>query len=218
LQTDTASSFGGIIIFNEKLDLEAAQELDKLFSEIVIAPDFNDDALEFLKHKKNRRLVKCRFGREKSELRQVAGGYLYQEKDNMIYNDDELKVVTKSQPDEKMLKDARFAYKIVKAVKSNAVVFVKDNATSGIGGGQPSRVDSTKIAVLKAKNAGIDLKGTVAASDAYFPFADGLLQVAEAGAVCVVQPGGSVRDQEVIIAADENKLVMIFTGYRHFKH
>lgn len=218
LQTDPASSFGGIIIFNQKLNLEAAQELDKLFSEIVIAPGFDDDVLEFLKHKKNRRIVKCRFGREKSELRKVAGGYLYQERDNMIYNDDELKVVTKSQPDAGMLKDSRFAYKIVKAVKSNAVVFVKDNATSGIGGGQPSRVDSTKIAVLKAKNAGIDLKGTVAASDAYFPFADGLLQVAEAGAVCVVQPGGSIRDQEVIDAADENKLVMIFTGYRHFKH
>ena len=218
LQTDPVSAYGGIIVFNRMLDSETAAELDKLFSEIVIAPDYSADALDFLKHKKNRRIIKCRFRREKDELRKIAGGYLYQEKDNMIYKKDELKIVTKTVPDERMLRDAEFAYKIVKAVKSNAVVFVKDNATSGIGGGQPSRVDSTKIAVLKAKNAGIELSGTVAASDAYFPFSDGLLQIVEAGAVCVIQPGGSIRDNDVIEAADANDIAMIFTGYRHFKH
>ena len=218
LQTDPVSAYGGIIIFNKMADFETAVELDKLFSEIVIAPDYSAEALDFLKHKKNRRIIKCRFRREKDELRKIAGGYLYQEKDNMIYKKDELKIVTKTVPDERMLRDAEFAYKIVKAVKSNAVVFVKDNATSGIGGGQPSRVDSTKIAVLKAKNAGIELSGTVAASDAYFPFSDGLLQIVEAGAVCVIQPGGSIRDNDVIEAADANDIAMIFTGYRHFKH
>lgn len=218
LQTDPVSAYGGIIIFNRKLDYETAAELDKLFSEIVIAPDYSDDTLEFLKHKKNRRIIKCMFRQEKDELRKIAGGYLYQEKDNMIYEKNELKIVTKTIPDERMLRDAEFAYKIVKAVKSNAVVFVKDAATSGIGGGQPSRVDSTKIAVLKAKNAGIELSGTVAASDAYFPFSDGLFQIAEAGAVCVIQPGGSIRDNDVIEAADANDIAMIFTGYRHFKH
>lgn len=217
-ETDKDSAFGGIIIFNGRLDFKTSQEVDKLFSEIIIAPDFDEDALNFLRHKKNRRLIKCKFQKVQSELRKISGGYLWQEKDDLIYIDDELKVVTQKKPDDEMLRDARFAYKIVKAVKSNAVVFVKDNATAGIGGGQPSRVDSTKIAVQKAQNAKIDLKGTVAASDAYFPFSDGFLQIAKAGAECVIQPGGSVRDNEVIEAANENGIAMIFTGYRHFKH
>ena len=143
---------------------------------------------------------------------------MYQERDNIVLKNDELKVVTKLEPDEKQKKDCEFAFKIVKHTKSNAVVFIKDERTLAIGGGQPSRVDSTKIAIQKAEQFGIDLKGSVVASDAFFPFADGVEALAKAGGICVIQPGGSVRDDEVIAAADKLCLVMLFTGYRHFRH
>jgi phosphoribosylaminoimidazolecarboxamide formyltransferase/IMP cyclohydrolase len=216
--TDTKSPFGGIIIFNGRIDFKTSQEVDKLFTEIILATDFDDDALELLKKKKNRRLIKFSFAKENNELRKVTGGYLYQEKDNRAVTQQDLKVVTERKPSQEEIDDMLFAFKIVKHTKSNAVVFIKDKKTLAIGGGQPSRIDSTNIAVAKAREFGRDLQGSVAASDAFFPFPDGLIEIAKAGASAVVQPGGSVKDDEVIKAADEHKLAMAFTGIRHFKH
>jgi phosphoribosylaminoimidazolecarboxamide formyltransferase/IMP cyclohydrolase len=217
-ESDTVSPFGGIVIFNKTLDLETALEVDKIFTEIILAPEFGDGVLDLLMKKKNRRLLTFNFFTDNKESRSIAGGILHQERDNLVFVKDELKCVTKIQPKDNQIADMEFAYKIVKHTKSNAVVFVKGLQTIGVGGGQPSRIDSTKIAVTKAKQFNLDLKGTVVASDAFFPFADGLLETANAGAVCVIQPGGSVRDDEVIKAADDNGLCMVFTGYRHFRH
>ncbi len=217
-ESDTVSPFGGIMIFNNALDLETALEADKIFSEIILAPEFGDGVLDILMKKKNRRLIKFNFYSDTKESRTIAGGILHQERDNIVFNKEESKVVTKRKPDDKQMIDMEFAYKIVKHTKSNAVVFVKDLQTVGVGGGQPSRIDSTKIAVSKAKQFGLNLKGSIVASDAFFPFADGLIATAEAGATAVIQPGGSVRDDEVIKAADERGLCMVFTGYRHFRH
>lgn len=216
--TDTISPFGGIIIFNRPIDFNTSVEVDKLFTEIILAPGFDAESLELLKKKKNRRLIEYKFFEQKNEMRSVAGGYLLQEKDGIVLNDDELKIVTDIKPDNETMEDLKFAFKLVKHIKSNAVVFVKNKMTLGIGCGQPSRIDSTKIAVTKAKEFGHSLEKSVAASDAFFPFADGLLELAKAGAVAVIQPGGSVRDEEVIQAANENLLAMVFTGIRHFKH
>jgi len=217
--TDTVSPFGGIIIFNKKLDLETAEEVDKLFSEIVLAPEFDEKALELLQKKKNRRLIQFNFSNSHThELKKIAGGYLYQGRDNVTVTKENLKTVTEKQLDDKDIEDVIFANKVVKYTKSNAVVFIKDKRTLGIGAGQPSRIDSTKIAVSKAKEFNNNLEGSIAASDAFFPFADGLLELAKAGAKTIVQPGGSVRDDEVIKAANENNIAMVFTGIRHFKH
>jgi phosphoribosylaminoimidazolecarboxamide formyltransferase/IMP cyclohydrolase len=217
-ETDTLSPFGGIIILNQKLDFKTSLDIDKLFSEIILAPDFEEEALELLKKKKNRRLVKFIFTKDKFEFRKITGGILYQDKNNYDVCRDELKFVTKRKADDVEIDDMLFAYKIVKHTKSNAIVFVKDKRTLAIGGGQPSRIDSTKIAVTKANEFKHDLKGSIAASDAFFPFADGLIEIAKAGAKVIIQPGGSVRDDEVIKAADEYDLAMAFTGIRHFKH
>ena len=217
-ESDTVSPFGGIMIFNKTLDMDTAVEADKIFSEIILAPGFGDGVLDLLMKKKNRRLISFKFNTDASETRSVAGGLLHQERDNIIFDKDKLKYVTKNQPDAHQLRDMEFAYKLVKHTKSNAVVFVKDLQSLGIGGGQPSRIDSTKIAVAKAAQFGLSLSGSVVASDAFFPFADGLIATADAGAVAVIQPGGSVRDDEVIKAADERGLCMVFTGYRHFRH
>ncbi|MBS1492155.1 MAG: bifunctional phosphoribosylaminoimidazolecarboxamide formyltransferase/IMP cyclohydrolase [Bacteroidetes bacterium] len=217
--TDTVSPFGGIIIFNKKLDLQTAEEVDKLFSEIILAPEFDEKALELLQKKKNRRLIQFNFSNShKYELKKIAGGYLYQGRDNVTVTKENLKTVTDKQLDEKDIEDVIFANKVVKYTKSNAVVFIKDKRTLGIGAGQPSRIDSTKIAVSKAKEFNNNLEGSIAASDAFFPFADGLLELTKAGAKTIVQPGGSVRDEEVIKAANENNITMVFTGIRHFKH
>lgn len=216
--TDKESPFGGIIIFNRNLDFITSMEVDKLFTEIILAPDFDKDAFELLSKKKNRRLIKFRFFENSFDLKRISGGFLYQDKDNIVLNENDLKFVTDRKPDDTMMDDAVFAYKIVKHTKSNAVVFVKDRRTVGIGGGQPSRVDSTKIAIMKSVQFGLDLKSSVVASDAFFPFADSVEALAKAGAECVIQPGGSVRDDEVIDAANKHNLVMIFTGIRHFKH
>lgn len=215
---DTVSPFGGIMIFNKTLDLETAIEADKIFSEIILAPEFGDGVLDVLTKKKNRRLIKFNFYTDTKESRTIAGGILHQERDNLVFRKDEIKCVTTKKPDDKQMLDMEFAYKIVKHTKSNAVVFVKNLQTIGVGGGQPSRIDSTKIAVSKAKQFGLELNDSVVASDAFFPFADGLIATAEAGATAVIQPGGSVRDDEVIKAADERGLSMVFTGYRHFRH
>ncbi len=217
--TDTVSPFGGIIIFNRKLDFKTSLEVDKLFTEILIAPDFDNDALEFLRKKKNRRLIKYNFSdTDRYELRAVKGGYLFQDKDNIIFDKEKLKVVTEKQPNDELICDCEFAFKIVKHTKSNAVVFVKNKTTLGIGGGQPSRIDSTNIAIQRARQFNLDLKDSIVASDAFFPFADSIIELAKVGVKCVIQPGGSVRDNEVIQAANENNIIMLFTGIRHFKH
>ncbi|MBS1518766.1 MAG: bifunctional phosphoribosylaminoimidazolecarboxamide formyltransferase/IMP cyclohydrolase [Bacteroidetes bacterium] len=216
--TDTVSPFGGIIIFNKKIDFKTSIDIDKLFTEIILAPDFENEALELLKKKKNRRLIRFRFKKGNTEFRKISGGVLFQEKDSQSTAADKLNFVTVKKADIKTSGDLVFAEKIAKHVKSNAVVFAKNNRTLAIGGGQPSRIDSTRIAVMKAKEFGLDLKGSVCASDAFFPFSDGLLEIAKAGAAAVIQPGGSVRDEEVIKAADENGIAMAFTGVRHFKH
>jgi phosphoribosylaminoimidazolecarboxamide formyltransferase/IMP cyclohydrolase len=220
LKCDPVSSFGGIVAFNKEVDKETALELNKIFLEIVSAPSYSDDALEILKKKKDRRLViqKKSILTADNTFRSIPGGVLVQDSDSISLIESELKFVTDKNPSPEELEDLKFAWKIAKHTKSNAIVYVKDKATLGVGAGQMSRIDSAKIAVMKAKEHGLDLTGSVAASDAFFPFADGLLEIINCGAVSVIQPGGSVRDQEVIDAANQNKISMVFTGIRHFKH
>ncbi len=218
--TDTQSPFGGIIAFNVPLDMETAVAVDEIFTEILIAPAYEEGVLDMLMKKKNRRLVlqKKALLQEVTEYKSTQFGMLVQDRDSRIVSREDLKVVTKRQPDEQELDDMMFAWKIAKHVKSNTIVYVKNGQTIGVGAGQMSRIDSAKIARSKAAEAGLDIKGSAVASDAFFPFADGLLAAAEAGATSVIQPGGSIRDDEVIAAADENNLAMVFTSMRHFKH
>lgn len=220
LASDTVSPFGGIVIFNSRIDLETATELDKIFTEIVIAPEFSEGALEFLFKKKNRRIIKYNKPPFPGtyELKSVTGGLLIQSADGIVLDENDIKVVTERKPTDEEMKDLTFAMKVCKHVKSNAVVYAKNSQTYGIGGGQPSRVDSSMLAVEKAKRFGFDLTGCSVASDAFFPFPDGVIEAAKAGAKAVIQPGGSVKDDEVIQAANENGLAMVFTGLRHFKH
>ncbi|ARM30508.1 bifunctional phosphoribosylaminoimidazolecarboxamide formyltransferase/IMP cyclohydrolase [Prosthecochloris sp. HL-130-GSB] len=218
--TDTQSPFGGIIAFNRPLDMETAEAVDEIFTEILIAPAYEDGVLDMLMKKKNRRLVlqKKPLPSEVMEYKSTQFGMLVQGRDSKIVSRDDLKVVTKRQPSEQELDDMMFAWKIAKHVKSNTIVYVKNGQTIGVGAGQMSRIDSAKIARSKAAEAGLDITGSAVASDAFFPFADGLLAAAEAGATAVIQPGGSIRDDEVIAAADEHNLAMVFTSMRHFKH
>jgi len=219
--TDKVSPFGGIVITNKEIDLETARVIDEIFTEIILAPSFSNEALAFLKKKKNRRIVKIlKFPSEISEpqFRSITGGALLQRADRNSSGENSFKTVTKRSPDDHEWEDLLFAWKIVKHVKSNAIVYVKDRQTVGIGTGQTSRVDSSEIAIRKAEKEGLSLKDSVVASDAFFPFADGLEAAARAGAKAVIQPGGSIRDQEVIEKADRLNLVMMFTGKRHFKH
>ncbi|MGB9696882.1 MAG: bifunctional phosphoribosylaminoimidazolecarboxamide formyltransferase/IMP cyclohydrolase [Ignavibacteria bacterium] len=216
--SDPVSAFGGIVIFNRRLDFETAAEVDRIFTEIIMAPEFDKEALNLLFNKKNRRIIQYKNIESTFELRKVAGGYLLQDTDKLNSSERNLKCVTTKVPSDKEILDLLFAEKVAKHTKSNAVVFVKDGATLGIGGGQPSRVDSTRIAIMKAKQFGKNLDGSAVASDAFFPFPDGVVELAKAGASCVIQPGGSIRDDEVIKAADENGLAMVFSGIRHFKH
>ena len=220
LKCDPVSSFGGIVSFTNLVDEEVAQKLNDIFLEIVCAPEYTAGALEILKKKKNRRLLKqlksiCD---DKLMFKNIPGGVIVQDIDREILNKDELKTVTSKKTTEKEMDDLYFAWTVAKHTKSNAIVFVKDKATLGVGAGQMSRVDSAKLAFLKAQEHGLDLNGSVAASDAFFPFADGLMEIIKCGATSVIQPGGSVRDQEVIDAANENDISMVFTGLRHFKH
>ena len=217
---DTVSPFGGIVIVNRELDLRTAEELDKIFTEIVIAPSFTKEAFEFLLKKKNRRLIKYNDTEilNEKELKSVTGGLLVQNKDNIIVNENEQRVVTQRKPTDEEMKDMLFAMKVCKHTKSNAVIYTKGSQTYGIGSGQPSRIDSSMLAVTKAKRFGFDLTGCSVASDAFFPFPDGVIEAAKAGAKAVIQPGGSVKDDEVIKAANEYGLAMVFTGIRHFKH
>jgi len=219
-ECDTVSPFGGIVIVNRELDLQTAQEIDKIFTEIIIAPAYEMDAFDFLLKKKNRRLIKYHQYDNSNdyELKSVNGGLLCQKADRIIVNPSEMKTVTKRSPDGKEIGDLLFAMKVCKHTKSNSVIYAKNNQTLGIGGGQPSRVDSSMLAVIKAKRFGLDLNGSAVASDAFFPFPDGIIEAAKAGAKSVIQPGGSVKDEEVIKAADEYDIAMVFTGVRHFKH
>ena len=229
LRCDSVSAFGGIIALNGELDGATAQEIAKLFTEVVIAPSATDEAKAVFAAKKNLRLLTTGGLPDPRQpglvLRSLAGGLLVQSRDNGAVDDLVLNVVTKRQPTAKEMSDLKFAAKVAKHVKSNAVVYAKDGATVGIGAGQMSRIDSTRIAAWKAGEAGTVAgeaqsltQGSVVASDAFFPFADGLLAAAAAGATAVIQPGGSVRDDEVIKAADEKGLAMVFTGLRHFRH
>ncbi len=229
LRCDPVSAFGGIVALNRPIDAQAAEEITKIFTEVVIAPDASAEAKAIFAAKKNLRLLTTGGlpdPRSKGvTVRSVAGGMLVQSRDNAIIDDIALRVVTKRQPTPEELEDLRFAFRVAKHVKSNAIVYVKAGATVGIGAGQMSRVDSSRIAAWKAaeaaKAAGLSetlAKGAVVASDAFFPFADGLLAAAEAGATAVIQPGGSMRDDEVIAAADAKGLAMVFTGVRHFRH
>src|SRR5450830_53071 len=227
-QTDPSSAFGGIIAFNTTVDKAAAEAISKQFVEVLIAPDYTAEALAIFTAKANVRVLKIALpkggataweqGRNSHETKRVGSGLLIQTADNHEMKVTDLKVVSKKQPTPQQLEDMLFAWTVAKYVKSNAIVFCNDGMTLGVGAGQMSRVDSTRIAAIKAQNAGLTLKGSVVASDAFFPFRDGIDVLAEAGAACVIHPGGSMRDEEVIAAADEHGLVMVVTGVRHFRH
>jgi phosphoribosylaminoimidazolecarboxamide formyltransferase/IMP cyclohydrolase len=229
LACDPVSAFGGIVAMNRILDAEAAEEIVKTFTEVIIAPDATDEAAAIVAAKKNLRLLVTGGLPDPraagTMVKSVAGGLLVQSRDNAVVDDLELKMVTKRAPTPAELADLKFAFRVAKHVKSNAIVYAKDGATVGIGAGQMSRVDSSRIAARKALDAaeaaGLaepQTKGSVVASDAFFPFADGLLSAIEAGATAVIQPGGSMRDDDVIAAADEHGIAMVFTGVRHFRH
>lgn len=227
-QTDPTSAFGGIIAFNRPLDGAGAQAVAKQFVEVLMAPDFSAEALQVFAGKANVRLLKIALppggerawdkGQNLMDVKRVGSGMLMQTADNRELTLAELKVVTKKQPTPQELQDLLFAWKVAKFVKSNAIVFCKDGMTMGVGAGQMSRLDSARIASIKAQHAKLSLQGTAVASDAFFPFRDGLDVVVDAGATCVIQPGGSMRDQEVIDAANERGVAMVFSGVRHFRH
>ena len=211
----------GILIANRPWTLDLAKVVDEIFTEVLIAPSFEADALEFLRRKKNRRLMSwnadAMAGAER-DLRGVVGGLLVADVDLAMEDPGSLKVVTKRQPTPEEIEAMRFGMKVVKHVKSNAIAFVRNDRTVAVGGGATSRVDPVHAARAKAGRVGIDLQGSVLASDAFFPFADGLEEAVAAGAVAVVQPGGSVRDEDVIAAADRLGVAMVMTGVRHFRH
>ncbi len=229
LACDPVSAFGGIVALNGTLDGQTAEEIVKVFTEVIIAPDADDEARAIIASKKNLRLLLAGALPDPAEagmaMKSLAGGYLVQSRDNGHITKADLKVVTKRQPSERELDDMLFAFSVAKHVKSNAIVYVRDGATVGVGAGQMSRIDSARIAARKAEDAAGEMglsepltRGSVVASDAFFPFADGLLAAAEAGATAVIQPGGSMRDNEVIAAADDAGLAMVLTGMRHFRH
>ncbi len=219
LSSDPVSAFGGIVAFNVEVTKEVAVKLNEIFTEVIVAPSFSDAALELLKKKKNRRIVKSLSNKlfPDNLIKSIDGGVIVQENDNSVFPED-YKVVTKKDTSDAELKNLKFAWTVCKHTKSNAIVFCKDLKAIGVGAGQMSRVDSSRIAVSKAKQHGHSLENAVAASDAFFPFADGVEKIAESGVTAIVQPGGSVRDQEVIEAADKNNISMVFTGIRNFKH
>jgi phosphoribosylaminoimidazolecarboxamide formyltransferase / IMP cyclohydrolase len=215
LECDPVSAFGGVIGVNRPVDGDTAEEMAKLFLEVIAAPGFDEAAKAKFASKKNLRLVEINDARQKSVLKNVSGGILLQDADVRPLAESDLKVVSQRQPTAEEKRALLFAWKICKHVKSNAIVYARDGQTVGVGAGQMSRVDSCKIGAMKAV---LPLKGTVAASDAFFPFPDGVEEIAKAGATAIIQPGGSVRDKEVIEAADRLGLAMILTGVRHFRH
>jgi phosphoribosylaminoimidazolecarboxamide formyltransferase/IMP cyclohydrolase len=222
LVCDPVSAFGGIVALNRKLDAAAARKIVEIFTEVIIAPDADEEAIAIVAARKNLRLLIAGALPDPKAptltVRSVAGGLLVQDRDNGSLGVEDLKVVTRRAPTDAELADLLFAWKVGKHVKSNAIVYVKNGATVGVGAGQMSRVDSARIAALKSKESGPGAAGSVVASDAFFPFADGLIATIEAGATAVIQPGGSLRDEEVIAAADAAGVAMVFTGMRHFRH
>jgi phosphoribosylaminoimidazolecarboxamide formyltransferase / IMP cyclohydrolase len=223
-ETDRQAPFGGVIVVNRPLTIELARTISEIFTDVIIAPEFEPEARALLQKKKNLRLMKMNdayIAEKKSPvIRSCPGGIMVMDRDHTALGLDNLesKVVTKRPPTEEEMRAMRFGWRIVKHVKSNAIVYTKSDRTLGIGAGQMSRVDSSRIAVWKAREAGLDLKGSIVASDAMFPFADGLQSAIDAGATACIQPGGSIRDEEVIAAADAAGMAMIFTGHRHFRH
>jgi phosphoribosylaminoimidazolecarboxamide formyltransferase/IMP cyclohydrolase len=220
--TDPVSAFGGIIAFNRPVDAATLEAVSAQFLEVLIAPGYTPDALGVIAQKKNVRVLEVALppagAPAQLEFKRVGGGFLLQSADSRNVEPSELRVVTRKAPTAAQLTDLMFAWRVAKFVKSNAIVYCGDGQTLGIGAGQMSRVDSTRIAAVKAGNAKLSLAGSVVASDAFFPFRDGLDVVADNGAVAVIQPGGSMRDDEVIAAADERGIAMVFTGIRHFRH
>jgi len=220
--TDKQAPFGGVIVSNRLFSESLAKVISEIFSEVIIAPDFDAEARAILQKKKNLRLIRLKTppleARPTSDIRSVCSGVLVQDADAAQETSSEYRTVTKRRPTKTELNAMLFGWRVVKHVKSNAIVYAKADSTLGIGAGQMSRVDASRIAIWKAKEAGLSLKGSAVASDAFFPFRDGLIAAANAGATCAIQPGGSVRDEEVIAAADERNMAMIFTGIRHFRH
>ena len=220
LETDPVSAFGGIVAFNQKVDSITAQEVNKIFTEVVIAPEFDNEALEIFKTKKNLRVLQAVKNQSSGGFvyKQISGGMLVQNRDDFRIKASDLKVVTEKQPTEEQLRALLFAWKVCKHVKSNAIVFTNEFQTVGVGAGQMNRIDSVRIAAARANKTELKLQGSVLASDAFFPFRDGVDEAATYGISAIIQPGGSVRDDEVIQAANEHGLIMVFTGIRHFNH
>lgn len=221
--TDPESAFGGIIAFNQPLDTETAKAIvEKQFVEVIIAPEVSAEASEVVSAKKNVRLLQCGYWSSDTshsfDYKRVTGGLLIQDRDDGVITEDDLEIVTQRKPSEDEIRDLLFAWKVAKMVKSNAIVYAKNSQTVGVGAGQMSRVNSARIAAIKAEHAGFEVKGSVMASDAFFPFRDGIDNAAGVGITAVIQPGGSVRDEEVIAAADEHDMAMVFTRMRHFRH
>ena len=222
-QTDPESAFGGIIAFNQPLEVEVAKAIvERQFVEVIIAPSASAEALKEVQAKKNIRLLECgnfsETQRPEYDFKRVTGGLLVQDRDRGIITEDDLKIVTTRSPSTQEITDLLFAWKVCKMVKSNAIIYAKNNQTIGVGAGQMSRVNSARIAAIKAEHAKLEVKGSVMASDAFFPFRDGIDNAAENGIAAVIQPGGSMRDEEVIEAANEHNIAMVFTNMRHFRH
>jgi phosphoribosylaminoimidazolecarboxamide formyltransferase / IMP cyclohydrolase len=218
LATDPVSAFGGIVAFNRRVEGEEAEAVNEIFTEVVIAPEFSDAALEIFKKKKNLRVLRADAGDESFQYRKISGGMLVQTPDLLRITKEDLRFVSKRQPSEEEIRALLFAWKVCKHVKSNAIVFCNESQTVGVGAGQMNRIDSVRIAAARAERTELSLKNSVLASDAFFPFRDGVDEAAKFGISAIVQPGGSVRDEEVIQSADEHGIAMVFTGVRHFKH
>lgn len=220
LSTDPVSAFGGIVAFNRTVDAETARAVNEVFTEVVVAPDFEADALEIFKTKKNLRVLRVRKTENENsfEYKQISGGFLVQSKDVYKVSESDLKFVTTRKPTGEELKALMLAWKVCKHVKSNAIVFANENQTIGVGAGQMNRVDSVRIAAMRAERFALPLKNSVVASDAFFPFRDNVDEAASFGVSAIIQPGGSIKDEESIQAADEHGIAMVFTGFRHFKH
>jgi phosphoribosylaminoimidazolecarboxamide formyltransferase/IMP cyclohydrolase len=224
LSTDPVSAFGGIVAFNRTVDATVAASVNEVFTEVVIAPEFDEEALEIFRTKKNLRILKCRSPHVSKgeidglEYKQLSGGFLVQDKDLYSVTEADLKIVSKKSPSPDQLKALLLAWNVCKHVKSNAIVLANENQTIGVGSGQMNRVDSVRIAAMRAERFNLAIKGSVLASDAFFPFRDNVDEAAKMGISAIIQPGGSIKDAESIAAADEHGISMVFTGFRHFKH
>ncbi len=223
LSTDPVSAFGGIVAFNQKVDAETAKAVIEVFSEVIVAPEYDNEALEIFRSKKNLRILQLQGQRPKTqgqqlEYKQISGGFLVQDQDTHVLNPAELNIVTKRQPTTAELHAMQLAWTVCKHVKSNAIVFANEHQTLGVGAGQMNRVDSVRIAAMRAERFYLSLKGTALASDAFFPFRDNVDEAAKFGVSAIIQPGGSIKDEESIAAANEHGIAMAFTGIRHFKH